>query len=581
VRPLGLAPEQVQLVVDDPLTLDTRDDAEELVRALPVQSFVAVARKLRDEERLDLVLPYASPEQITGLFDLDAWTRERLAIPRARAWLDRIVDAYEQAEVERGRLTELLHDTDPELWILATAAATAIAEFDEPDDDERRQQVMEDMAALHTWESPDGFSIVGVPDNEFGRMTLRVLSAIYEDNMVEGRKLISAIKWSVHNEVEEELLRWRKGRLADLGFPEWDEAMKLFTPLARDAVTGRSTPDDQATPAHVPVDLPPAQLGRLGTDILRRVMQRLDDDEYDLRLREFLLLANELMAAQRFEPGDEALQERAVGQAQATLNLACELLLTGEPQADPENYIAERIAKTGLRKLFRFGYGPLAKLRKAALALHRDGRVSLASVGSLLDRPWGPALASLSQWYPELPYLPEHGKAGVRPIPSLRELARATALIGEAGALAQVTFAAEGFAVDPVWLSRVDEPEHLHLGDLVRTALICEQLPGTNTQHDGLRPLGPTELGWAANNLLEAGTKQLVERIEQSLRAKLAAISAEDRADALVEVLLPRLNVELAGVEWRDDGSVDPTRIHGLLTVQQVGMWIKTSLGDE
>lgn len=577
MRPLGLAPEQVQLVVDDPLTLDTRDDAAELVRALPVQSFVAVARKLHEEERLDLVLPYASPEQITGLFDLDAWTRDRLAIPRARAWLDRIVDAYEQAEVERGRLTELLHDTDPELWILAMTAATAIAEFDEPDDDERRQQVMEDLAALHTWESPDGFSIVGVPDNEFGRMTLRVLSAVYEDNMVEGRKLISAVKWAVHNELEEELLRWRKGRLADLGFPEWDEAMRLFTPLARDAVTGRSLPDDEAPLAHVPGDLPPAQLGRLGTDILRRVMQRLDDDEYDLRLREFLLLANELMAAQRFEPGDEVLQERAVGQAQATLNLACELLLTGEPQDDPENYIAERIAKVGLRKLFRFGYGPLAKLRKAALALHRDGRVSLSSVGSLLDRPWGPTLASLSQWYPELAI---EGKAGTRPIPSLRELARATALIGEAGALARVTFAAEGFAIDPVWLSRVDEPEHLHLGDLVRTALICEHLPGASTQRDGLRPLGPAELGWAAKNLLESGTKRLVERVEQSLRAKLAATAAEDRADALVDVLLPRLNVELAGVEWREDGSVDPTRIGGLLTVQQVGMWIKTSLEE-
>lgn len=577
MRPLGLAPEQVQLVVDDPLSLDTRDDAQELVRALPVQSFVAVARKLRDEERLDLVLPYASPEQITGLFDLDAWSHDRLAIPRARAWLDRIVEAYEQAEVERGRLTDLLHDTDPELWILATSAATAIAEFDEPDDDERRQQVMEDMAVLHTWETPDGFSIIGVPDNEVGRMTLRVLSAVYEDNMVEGRKLISAIKWSVHNEVEEELLRWRKGRLADLGFPEWDEAMRLFTPLARDAVTGRSTPDDEATLAHVPADLPPAQLGRLGTDMLRRVMQRLDDDEYDLRLREFLLLANELMAAQRFEPGDETLQERAVGQAQATLNLACELLLTGEPHDDPENYIAERIAKVGLRKLFRFGYGPLAKLRKAALALHRDGRVSLASVGSLLDRPWGPALASLTPWYPEMAI---DGKAGSRPIPSLRELARATALIGEAGALAHVTFAAEGFAIDPVWLSRVDEPEHLRLGDLVRTALICEQLPGTSTGGDGLRPLGPSDLGWAAKHLLEPGTKQLVGRVEQSLRGKLAAIGAEDRADALVEVLLPRLNVELAGVELQADGSVDLTRIGGLLTVQQVGMWIKTSLGD-
>jgi hypothetical protein len=575
---LGVAPEQAQLVVDDPLSLDTRDDAPALVRSLPVQSFVTVARKLRGEQRLDLVLPHASAAQITGIFDLDAWERDRLAIPRAREWLDRIIDAYREAAVERGRLSRLIHDTDAEMWILANSAATAVAELDEPDNDEQRQQVLEDMSALRTWETPDGFFVVGVPDNELGRMALRVLHAVYEDSIVEGRKLVSAIKWSLHAEVEEDLLRWRKGRLADLGFPEWDEAMRLFSPLARDAVSGRLEDDDEPRPeAHVPREssaLPPAELGR-GRELLSRVMQLLDDEEYDLRLREFLLLANELMAAQRFEPGDEALQERAVGQAQATLNLACELLLAGEPKDDPEAYIAERISSVGLRKLFRFGYGPLAKLRKAALALHREGRVSLKTVGSLLDRPWGPALANFVHWYPELPI---EGKVTSRPIRSLRELARATALVGEAGALAQLSFAPIGLAIDPVWISRVDEPERLHLGDLVRTALICEQLPGASTSQTGLRPLGPDDLRWAADELLD-DRGALVPSVERSLRDKLAAVGAEDRADALAEVLLPRLAAELAGLESDESGQVDLTRVGGLLTVQQIGVWLKTSVG--
>lgn len=577
---LGLAPEQAQLVVDEPLSLEACDDADEVVRALPVQSFVTVARKLRDEHRLDLILPHASAEQITGLFDLDAWEHDRLAIARAREWLDRIVDAYREASVERGRLTDLIYDTDPEMWILANAAATAIADIDEPDNDEFRQQVLEDMSALRTWETPDGHYVVGVPDNELGNMTLRVLFAVYDDSLTEGRKLISAIKWSVHNEVEEELLRWRKGRLADLGFPEWDEAMRLFTPLSRDAVAGRRD-DEEAAQAHIPDrlgkppgSLPPASLG-MPRDLLRRVMQRLDDDEYDLRLREFLLLANELMAAQRFEPGDEALQERAVAQAQATLNLACELLLAAEPQADPEGFIAARITSVGLRKLFRFGYSPLAKLRKAALALHREGRVSLEHVGSLLDRPWGRALASLSRWYPELPL---DGKVDSRALRNLADLARATALIGEAGALAQLAFADPALAIDPVWINRVDEPDRLYLGDLVRTALVCAQLPGSSTG-GGLRPLGPPDLRWAADNLLDSNGR-LIPAVGETLRTKLAAIDAEDRSEALAAVLLPRLIMELAGLELREDGEPDLTKVGGLLTIQQVGMWIRTTLGE-
>ncbi|KIG17413.1 hypothetical protein DB30_03332 [Enhygromyxa salina] len=578
----GFAHEQAQLVVDEPMSLEGRDDAEQVVRALPVQSFVTVARKLRDEHRLDLLLPHASAEQITGLFDLDAWERDRLAIARAREWLDRIVNAYRDAAVERGRLSDLIYDTDPEMWILANAPATAIADLDEPDNDEHRQQVLEDMASLRTWETPDGHYVVGVPDNELGNMTLRVLFAVYDDSLTEGRKLISAIKWSVHSEVEEELLRWRKGRLADLGFPEWDEAMRLFTPLARDAVSGRRD-DEQAAAAHIPEQpqrlgkprdsLPPASLG-VARDLLRRVMQRLDDDEYDLRLREFLLLANELMAAQRFEPGDESLQERAVAQAQATLNLACELLLAAEPQSDPEGFIAARIATVGLRKLFRFGYSPLAKLRKAALALHRDGRVSLATVGSLLDRPWGPALATLSPWYPELPV---DGKAKSRPLRNLADLAQATALVGEAGALAQLAFADQGLAIDPVWITRVDEPDRLHLGDLVRTAIVCAQLPGSSTA-GGLRPLGPADLRWAADNLVDDNGR-LVASVGETVRSKLAAVGAADRAEALAGVLLPRLIMELAGLELREDGEPDLTKVGGLLTIQQVGVWLQTTIG--
>ncbi len=583
-RPVELAPEDIQLVVDEPLSLEARDDAPEIVQALPVQSFVTVARKLRTEQRLDLLLPYATPEQITGIFDLDAWEKDRLAVYRAREWLDRIAEAYRESHDERGRLVQLMYDTDPELWVLATAAATAVAEL-EPDDDEQRQQVLDDLGALQTWETPDGFYIVGVPDNELGTMTLRVLEAIYEDNMVEGRKLVSSIKWALYAEVEEDLLRWRRGRLADLGFPVWDEAMKLFSPLGRDAAMGRDRPEpepraaDGSRPAQPEVPRIPTKIVALtpslrgeGKDLLRRVMQRLGDEEYDLRLREFALLANELMAAQRFEPGDEALQERAIEQAQATLNLSFELLVASEQPIDPEGFLAERIADVGLRKLFRHGYGPLAKLRKAALALHKAGQVSLREVGSLLDRPWGPALATFVRWYPELPL---EEKQGHRPLRSLADLARATSLIGEAEALARLTFAAEGYGVDPVWLTRVDEPTRVLLGDLVRTAIICAHMPGGPAT--GLRPLTGDDLLWARDALLIGG--HLDPRVRDDLLARARDLGVEDRADTLADVLLPRLAMELANLELHERGP-DLTRVGGLLTIQQVGMWLTTTAGD-
>ena len=44
--------------------------------------------------------------------------------------------------------------------------------------------------------------------------------------------------------------------------------------------------------------------------------------EHGLRSREFLLLVNEVMSAQRFDPGDETLQQRAIDQTHYEVSIA-------------------------------------------------------------------------------------------------------------------------------------------------------------------------------------------------------------------------------------------------------------------
>src|SRR5690606_17101982 len=199
-------------------------------------------------------------------------------------------------------------------------------------------------------------------------------------------------------------------------------------------------------------------------------------------------------------------------------------------------------------------------------------------VGSLLDRPWGPALASLSRWYPELPVegkSPSRGADGPsRPLRSLADVARATALIGEAGALAQLCFASEGFAIDPVWLQRVDEPDRLHLGDLVRTAIVCTSRG--ESPELGLRPLDANDLEWAADNLLDERSRPLAWLRDEFLnRAETAGVG--ERGEALADILSPRLAVELAGLGPREDGKPALTKGAGLVTGQPVGVWLSTA----
>ena len=558
----------IVVLTQDPLALELRDDLDQVVPQLPTQSFVRIARLLREENRLELVLPFASPEQLTAVMDLDAWREDRVDVPAAREWLTLISDSYRDAP--RGDLTQLMYEMDPEFWTYSLMHATAVAELD-PEDDQSRMVALQDMASLNTYETPDGNYVVGVPDNELGRAVLRVIDAVYADGLEEGRKLVSSIKWGMPSPIEEDLLRWRSGRLADLGFPAWEDAMKLFRPLAADAARDEPGPApvvDTSRPGEPPVPW-------VGGDLLKRVMARLGDAEHGVRTREFLLLVNELMAAQKLEPGDEAAQQRAINQAQATVSLGMEVLTSGFEHPDIEEFLAGRLSAIGVRGMFRVGYGPLAKLRKAAQTLHQTGRVSMNAVGSMLDRPWGPSLAALVGWYPELSL--ESGKT-TRPLSTLADVARATLRIAQAAALANLCFEPAGYGVDPMWITRLDEPERMRLGDLLRTAIVHAHLPGSKTT---FAPLLQEDLAWARDNLLSDRTGgHVVDEVRQQFAANCADAGVADHTDALADNVITRLQVELSTIELDDEGKPDLTKTGGFITVQQVGMWLKNRTGE-
>ncbi|MBZ5713058.1 DUF6178 family protein [Nannocystis pusilla] len=570
---LSRAGHDLASVQRDPLVLEQRDDLAEFVPRLPPTAFVQIARGLREEDRLDLLLPHASPEQLTALLDLDGWSRDRIAVDKARAWLVAIADAYALAGKPRGQLRNIIEDMDPEMWTMALLPGTAVYELD-PDDVEQREQALAAVDALFSYETPDGGFIVAVPDNDLGHRVIHVLERVYADDLQTGHRLSLSLRGAMPAQLEEDLLRWRSGRLADLGFVEWEEAMKLFRPLDAKSAREAAVP---AAPAAVVGEAPLVAFPSATSGLLRRVLGGLGAGEQGVRAREFALLVNELMSAQRSEPGDAKAQERAFHQAEATVSLGLEVLLAGLglPAPEVDAFLAGRIAALGLRGVFRVGYGPLATLRKTALALHREGRVSLTKIGSLLDRPWGPALESLSRWLPELPI--ETASGGVRPIAGLRDVARATELLAQSAALAALTFDPRGYAIDPQWVGRVDEPERLTLGDLVRTAALRRQLPGMSEETAArFAPVDADDLAWAAEHLLVGG--RLAPALAVDLRKRCLAIGAPQHAEAFVSAVLLRLEVELGALERDDEGVVDLRRVGGVITPQRMGVWLKTGL---
>jgi hypothetical protein len=557
-------PDDLRALEDEPLSLDARDDLHVLVPALPSPTFVRIARRLQAESRLDLLLPHATPEQLSSLLDLDGWVRDRIDIRRARVWLHAIAE-HAPVDKPRGALADLIYQMDPELWTVALAAGTVVVEI-AADQDDARDEVAAELGSLRAWETPDGFFMVGVPDDELGLRTLRTIQCVYEDDLEEGRKLCLSIQSLVPSIAEEELLRFRNGRLADLGFVEWEEAMKLLQPLDHRVAAELQALDF----AHLRRGSGLERTVRWsGPELLRRVMLRLSPEEHGIRVQELLLLVNEVGSAQRFDPGDEALAQRAIDQTQSTLGLGLELLGRATPRGmEVDAFLVERVGAIGLRLVFRVGYGALDKVRKAAVLLHRGGRVSLSAPGSLLDRPWGPAIAALSGVYPELPLGPSEAErplgggskgGGTRPLRSLDDVAKATLYVAQASALSRLCFEGEG----------------IKLGDLVRTAIVHAQLPGSTS---AMAPLGPDDLAWARENLLTPDG--VAERVRRDFAERCAELGIGEHQQALAENLLVRLRVELASLEDDASGKPDLRRVGGFLTIQQVSRWLAMRHGE-
>lgn len=564
--------EQLRLVTDDPLALEDIDEPQEIVPRLSPQAFVRLACKLRDEDRLELLLPHATSEQLTSLFDLDGWSSDRLHLGRCRGWLLAIADSVTQFG-ERGDLSALVNDMDPEMWTAGLAAATVVFVLD-PDDDSSRDRALDQIPHLRAWDTPDGFFVVGVSDDDMGRATLAILDLVYADSLAQGRQLVLSIQSILMAQVEEDLLQWRDGRIADLGFVPWEDAMQLFRPLDIKAAIDadpkdfRYLPDDRETGFYV--------TSWSGTELLQRVMERLPDAERSLRAREFLLLTNEVMSAQRFPPASEPHQERALSQTQATISLGLDMLLHHSTEhPDPDGFLAECVARIGLRDVFRVGYGALDKLRRAAQALNQAARISLTGPASLLDRPWGPAIAALFQFYPEIAI--KSSSRNTRPIKTLTDVARSTQTIREAEGLVRLAYASEGFGISPLWLTRVDEPEHTTLGDLIRTAIVHAHLPGSRTT---MAPLGPDELSWAAEHLVDA-QGSLIVPVRKDFSARCDALGLGELTEALSESVLSRLAMELRALERQPDGTVDLTKTGGMLTLQRVSLWLTATEGTE
>jgi hypothetical protein len=383
-------------------------DAARLVPSLPVQDLFYAIKEvgLADAEEL---IALASPEQIQGFVDLDAWERDHLDIEKLNGWIQALVDAGPE---KLGAALETLDGEVAALWLQQQARVYDLTIEEPPGEPEG-----------HFYPTPDRFFLLDVlPTGEAGKAVERAVDWLYRADLELGRRVVMSAKWELTSDLEEHAHRWRSGRMADLGYVDFYEALSIYRWLDPASVKldeHSVVPPPPDTPTELPAVLASSldEAGWFG-----RALSTIGSQAEIERLHGALvLLVNKAMAAELVEPGDLEAGKAVLVRAVAYLGLGLEYLSRGDATR-----AGQALSSVALERIFRVGVSLTLQLKTLADTLVEKGGV----VPVTLDPPYEDVLLALRQRRPAFPLpLDEPPAEGTRPFRTLADVAKVAAAL--------------------------------------------------------------------------------------------------------------------------------------------------------
>lgn len=336
----GLSTEaQVALVIETPVArrselLELAPDAALIVPALPEAELVFTLKAIGLGDA-GWLLEHATPEQLRVCIDLDAWNGLTFDRNALHQWLTAIGEA-EDAQVRT------FQELDTELIVLFIRDLAEV--YLQPD---------------REWSPPDGamtvdgqFWLVPIGDADDLETLMGALRLLFERDYWLYFRILQGAIHELDSDCEEFALRWRTGRLADLGFPTWDEAIAIYSWLSPERWCDVQ-PDAKALDATdfvLPAELPPPMLDAGSEHAVFRAATELSPDERRVFFQRFVTLANQIAIADRLPLGDvesipRAIEKAATVTSQALAHIARERNLSS----------VDVLRRVELRRLFAVG----------------------------------------------------------------------------------------------------------------------------------------------------------------------------------------------------------------------------------
>jgi hypothetical protein len=164
-------------------------------------------------------------------------------------------------------------------------------------------------------------------------------------------RLLQSVAWESPAENEEYALRWRSGRLQELGFPTSEEALAIYAHLRREEVDELPEAAPPIGEWALPVWIPGLPSADATGHSLFRAAAGLDPAARQPLFYGFVALANRVAVADRLPLGDAESLPRAIEKAARLASRGLDWL--AERHGLPA---AEVLRRAPLERLFRIGF---------------------------------------------------------------------------------------------------------------------------------------------------------------------------------------------------------------------------------
>jgi hypothetical protein len=345
------------------------DHPEQLIQQLPELEVFLTVKEVGEKDSLDLI-SLTTPEQFQYLLDLDSWKRDQLDPEKVLQWMEILIESGEK------KVTQFIQSTDPEFIALLLRKFLDIITV------EGEAVETQDRVPLFTLDQYYYIDFKGKGAREIFQPFLEIF---YRVDGKGFRRLMDSLTVEMESELEETGYRLRNGRLADYGFPDFEEALEIYRFVNPDSLT----PEERS-----PQALDREGMGKEGSifyltfqsegPFFSSILLRMDDPHEQDRLKqEITALCNKAIVAEAIDLSNVAAMERVVKKVYHTLNLGLQYLSKGN-----EIKALEILQSLPMQRLFQYGVSTTLLLRRKAESILKGSWFSNDQENlALLDPP--------------------------------------------------------------------------------------------------------------------------------------------------------------------------------------------------